>query len=150
MKIGASILLVLAAHSALAQTGRRNIVVDRPSSGPTALPFSDAVLQGNTLYLSGQVGVDPKTLTPPASVEEETRLVMDGIKQTLEAAGMTMDDLVMVNVLCTDLDLFKQFNSVYRTYFHGGFPARTFTGATKLLFGAHFEVTGIAVRPAQH
>jgi len=96
--------------------------------------------------IAGVVGVDPKTLTPPASAEEETRLVMDGIKQTVEAAGMTMDDLVMVHVLCTDLDLFKQFNSVYRNYFHGGFPARTFTGATKLLFGAHFEVTGIAVK----
>jgi len=71
---------------------------------------------------------------------------MDDLKRRVEAAGMTMDDLVMVNVLCTDLSLFKSFNNVYRTYFHGGFPARTFTGASKLLLGAHFEITGIAVR----
>jgi 2-iminobutanoate/2-iminopropanoate deaminase len=52
----------------------------------------------------------------------------------------------MVQVLCTDLDLFDAFNSVYRTYFHGGFPARAFMGCSKLLFGAHFEVTAIAIK----
>ena len=52
----------------------------------------------------------------------------------------------MVHVLCTDLSLFDSFNSVYRTYFNGGYPARTFTGASKLLLGAHFEITGIAIK----
>ena len=70
---------------------------------------------------------------------------MEDIKHTVEGAGMTIDDLVMVHVLCTDLDLFDTFNSVYRTYFHGGFPARAFMGCSKLLFGAHFEITAIAV-----
>jgi 2-iminobutanoate/2-iminopropanoate deaminase len=71
---------------------------------------------------------------------------MNDMKRTVEAAGMTMDDPVMVHVLCTDLDLFGKFNTVYHTYFHGGFPARTFTGASKLLLGAHFEITGIAIK----
>jgi 2-iminobutanoate/2-iminopropanoate deaminase len=144
----AALLLLAATLPVAAQSGRQHIVLD-PSTARNKLPFSDAVLVGNTLYLSGYVGADPKTGVVPASPQEETRLAMDDMKRTIEAAGMTMDDLVMVHVLCTDLSLFDSFNSVYRTYFHGGFPARTFTGSSKLLLGAHFEITGIAVKPAK-
>lgn len=141
-----SIILLAVALPATAQSDRKNIVLDRTPEEQATLPFSDAVLVGDTLYLSGYVGVDPKTLVPPTSPEDETRLALDDLKRRVEAAGMTMDDLVMVNILCTDLALFNNFNTVYRTYFHNGFPARTFTGASKLLFGAHFEITGIAVK----
>jgi 2-iminobutanoate/2-iminopropanoate deaminase len=111
------------------------------------LPFSDAVWAGDTLYLCGHIGLDPKTGKPGATPEEEARLVMDGVKRTLEAAGLTMDDLVSVQVFCSDVALFKAFNSVYVTYFRGAFPARAFLGSGKLLFDARFEVQGIAVRP---
>jgi 2-iminobutanoate/2-iminopropanoate deaminase len=131
--------------SNFAQTDRKHIVLDQ-SSERRALPFSDCVLVGNTLYVSGHVGTDAKTGAVPASAKEEARLLMEDIKHTVEGAGMTIDDLVMVQVLCTDLDLFGTFNSVYRTYFHGGFPARAFMGCSKLLFGAHFEITAIAVK----
>jgi enamine deaminase RidA (YjgF/YER057c/UK114 family) len=57
-----------------------------------------------------------------------------------------MDDLVMVEVYCPDLSLYKPFNDVYRTYFKDHFPARAFLGSGPLLLGGHFEVTGIAVR----
>src|SRR5471030_870434 len=60
------------------------------------LPFSDAVWHGNTLYISGHIGLDSKTARPPATADEEARLVMDGVKRTLEAAGLTMDDLLSV------------------------------------------------------
>jgi 2-iminobutanoate/2-iminopropanoate deaminase len=142
----ALITLLIAVLPAFAQNDRKNIVLDRSPAGQTTPPFSDAVLVGNTLYLSGYIGADPKTNVVPASAEEETRLAMDDLKRRVEAVGMTMDDLVMVQVLCTDLNLFQDFNTVYRTYFHNGFPARTFTGASKLLLGAHFEITGIAIR----
>jgi 2-iminobutanoate/2-iminopropanoate deaminase len=142
----ATLMLLATAHGALAQNGRKNIVLGRSPAEQATTPWSDAVLVGNTLYLSGYVGADPKTLVVPASAEEETRLAMDDIQHTMEAAGMTMDDLVVVHVLCTDLSLFKQFNKAYATYFHGGFPARTFTGASTLLLGAHFEITGVAVK----
>ena len=59
---------------------------------------------------------------------------------------MTMDDLVYVTVYCPDLSLYGEFNSVYRTYFTGEFPARAFIGSGPLLFGGHFEVQGIAVK----
>jgi 2-iminobutanoate/2-iminopropanoate deaminase len=131
--------------SNFAQTDRKYIVLD-DSPERRALPLSDCVLVGNTLYLSGHVGADPKTGKVPTSAKEEARLLMEDIKHTVEGAGMKIDDLVMVQVLCTDLDLFDTFNSVYRTYFQGGFPARAFMGCSKLLFGAHFEITAIAVK----
>lgn len=146
MRLPVALLLLVAAAPALAQNDRTHIVLGRTPAELATTPFSDAVLVGHTLYLSGYVGADPKTHVVPASAEEETRLVMDDFKHTVEAAGLTMDDLVMVNVLCTDSSLFQAFNKVYRTYFHTGFPARTFTGASKLLLGAHFEITGVAIR----
>ena len=60
---------------------------------------------------------------------------------------LVMDDLVTVTVYCPDVSLFNKFNGVYRTYFNKGFPARAFIGSGPLLFGGHFEVQGIAVRP---
>jgi len=111
------------------------------------LPFSDAVWHGNTLYLSGHIGLDPKTARPPDSADAEARLVMDGVKRTLESAGLTMDDLLSVQIFCSDVTLFETFNVVYRTYFKGEFPARAFLGSGPLLFDARFEVQGIAGKP---
>jgi reactive intermediate/imine deaminase len=108
------------------------------------LPFSDAVWHGDTLYISGQIGLDPKTGKPPATVEEEAQLVMDNVKRTLESAGLTMDDLLSVQIFCSDVALFEKFNVVYRTFFKGEFPARAFLGSGRLLFDARFEVQGIA------
>jgi 2-iminobutanoate/2-iminopropanoate deaminase len=109
-------------------------------------PFSEAVLVGDTLYVGGHIGLDPKTGKPGATPEEEARLVMEAMKRTIEAAGMSMDDLVSVQVYCSDVELYGAFNGVYRTYFHGGYPARAFLGSGKLLFNARYEVLGIAVR----
>lgn len=109
------------------------------------LPFSDAVWHGDTLYLCGHIGLD-QTGKPPSTAEEEAWLVMDGVKRTLEAAGLTMDDLLSVQIFCSDVSLFEKFNIVYRTYFKGDFPARAFLGSGRLLFDARFEVQGIAGR----
>ena len=112
------------------------------------MPFSDAVLVGNTLYIAGHIGLDAKTGQPPATAEEEAKLALDDIKRTLEVAGMTMDDLVSVQVFCSDLALYNAFNDVYRGYFHGEFPARAFLGSGKLLRGGRFELLGVAVKRA--
>src|SRR5438105_4806853 len=60
------------------------------------LPFSDAVLVGETLYISGRIGIDPQTGYAPADVDQEIRLLLDGVREVLAAASMTMDDLVSV------------------------------------------------------
>jgi 2-iminobutanoate/2-iminopropanoate deaminase len=109
------------------------------------LPFSSGVLVGNTLYIAGTTGVDPNTKGSP-SPEEEARLVMDRVKQVVEQAGMAMDDIVSLQVFCTDLADYDAFNGVYSTYFKGDYPARAFVGVPKLLFGARYEVMGIAIR----
>jgi 2-iminobutanoate/2-iminopropanoate deaminase len=110
------------------------------------LPFSDAVLVGDTLYLAGRIGIDPETGKPPAELEKEIHLLLDGMKTTLKEAGMTMDDLVSVQVFCPDLSLYEKFNEIYRTYFIKDFPARAFIGSGPLLRGGRFEAQGIAVR----
>lgn len=123
----------------------REYVNPRNASDTEALPFSGAVWVGNTLYLSGTIGLDENQQVPDTP-EEEARLVMDSFKSTLEAAGLTMDDLVTVTVYCSDVSHYAAFNSVYRTYFTGDFPARAFIGSGTLLFDARFEVQGIAAR----
>ena len=127
---------------------RKYIVKPRPDS-LKQVPFSDAVLVGNTLYIAGHLGLDLKTGQPPESAEDEARVVMDSIKATVELAGLTMDDIVTMQIMCTDLKLYDTFNGVYRTYFHGDFPARAFLGTDKLLRGAHYEVLGIAIKKSQ-
>ncbi len=123
----------------------RNRYVRRP--GRTGdLPFSDGVWAGSTLYLSGHLGLDPETGLPPAQVDREIHLMLDVFKATLAAAGLGMQDLVFVQVFCSDVSLFAPFNIIYRTYFDGKFPARAFLGSGALLFGAKFEIQGIAAR----
>jgi 2-iminobutanoate/2-iminopropanoate deaminase len=134
---------IFAAHGAPApQTTRR--VINLPDR-PVQAPFSDAVLAGNTLYLAGRIGLD-KSGKPPAEVEDEAKLLLDGVKSVLATAGMTMDDIVSVQVFCTDLSLFEKFNPIYRSYFGKDVPARAFIGAGSLLRGGHFELQAIAVK----
>ena len=110
------------------------------------LPFSDAALVGNTLYISGKGGLLPGIRTVPEDPKEEARLLMEDFKTTLERVDMTMDDLVYVTVYCSDLSLYSDFNEVYRSYFSKDFPPRAFVGSAPLLFGMRFEMQGIAVR----
>jgi len=109
------------------------------------LPFSDAVLLGDTLYISGRLGIGPdgKIAGEP---EEEARLILEGFKSVLREAGMTMDDLVSVQIYCSDVSLFDRWNSVYVKYFTGPLPARAFLGSGPLLWGAKFEMLGMAVK----
>ncbi len=116
------------------------------TSGP---PFSAAVRAGDTLYISGAIDLDPATSKPPSDPKEGAKLILDGMKRTVEEAGMSMDDLVWVQVFASDLSNYAAFNEVYRRYFKGPMPARAFLGAGSLLANAHFEVMGIAVK-ARH
>ena len=109
-------------------------------------PFSDAVVVGDTVYLAGRIGIDPKTGKAPEDLDEEIRLLLDGVKAVLAETGLTMDDLVSVQVFCPDLTLYDRFNAAYRGYFGKEFPARGFIGSGPLLRGGHFELQGIAVR----
>jgi 2-iminobutanoate/2-iminopropanoate deaminase len=141
-----AITLVATVSRADKKTARRHINFSATESNSQRLPFSNAVLVGNTLYLAGDIGLDPKTGKPGETAEAEAKLVLDSMQRTLHEADMTMDDLVSVQVFCSDVSHYAAFNSVYRTYFKGDFPARAFLGSGKLLFDARFEVMGIAVK----
>jgi 2-iminobutanoate/2-iminopropanoate deaminase len=112
----------------------------------TTLPFSDAVLVGHTLYISGRIGIDHATGLAPGSIDEELRLLFDEFEAVLAAAGMNMDDLVSVQIFAPDVSFWEHFNSVYVKRFSRDLPARGFIGSGPLLKGGRFEMMGIAVR----
>ena len=147
--ICALLVLIVAAGASISaqaadssQSARRYINLPKPVQAP----FSDGVLVGNTLYIAGRLGLDPKTGKLSEDVEQEARIVLDGVKSVLSEAGMTMDDLVFVQVFCPDVSLYAKFNDVYKGYFGRDYPARAFVGSGPLLRGAHFEMNAIAVK----
>jgi 2-iminobutanoate/2-iminopropanoate deaminase len=138
-------MLTMGGASSQAPSAPTRRAIRLPEDNPQA-PFSGGILAGNTLYLAGRIGLD-KTGKAPAEIGDEIKLLLDQIKATLEQAGMTMDDLVYVQIACTDLSLYDKFNAAYRTYFTSkDLPAREFIGVASLLRGGHFELQAIAVR----
>jgi 2-iminobutanoate/2-iminopropanoate deaminase len=150
MGIVAVVLLVggiLTARGMFSQTSMQPTRKAIKLAGPISAPFSDGILSGNTLYLAGRIGIDPKTGKVPEKIEDEIKVLLDGEKEVLAQAGMTMDDLVYVQIACTDLSLFAKFNPIYASYFTTkDYPAREFIGAGSLLAGGHFELQAIAVK----
>jgi 2-iminobutanoate/2-iminopropanoate deaminase len=110
------------------------------------LPFSDAVLVGNILYLSGRIGIDPATGVAPPSIEDEMRFLFDEFDAVLAQAEMTMDDLVSVQIFAPDVSLWERFNAAYVRRFTRDLPARGFIGSGPLLKGGRFEMMGVAVK----
>lgn len=115
---------------------------------PTTLPFSEIVVAGDFLFLSGQIGNLPGTLNiAPGGVEGQTRQVMDNIKTSLEANGYSMKHLIKCTVMLDDISQWNAFNDVYKTYFEAGkYPARAAFGADGLAIGAAVEVDCLGVR----
>ena len=128
---------------AKAKTIRRHINLP---GRKTPLPFSDAVRVGDTLYLSGRIGIDPATGMAPDDVDAELRLLFDGFAAVLSEAGMSMDDLVWVQVFSPDISLWERFNAAYVKRFSKELPARAFIGSGRLLKGGRFEMLGVAVK----
>lgn len=128
---------------AVKNAGRRYVIrPDRKGDWP----FSDGVWVGSTFYLSGHLGYDMATRQIPADVNDEIRLMLNTFQSTLRAAGLEMRNLVYVQIFCSDVSLFATFNAIYREFFGKEFPARAFLGSGPLLFGAKFEMQGIASR----
>lgn len=126
---------------------------DRPqflNSGkvlPATLPFSEAVRVGNTLYLSGQIGITPGSLTlVPGGIEAEARQTMENIRTTLAAHGYAMTDIIKCTVMLADMKDWPAFNAVYQTFFSPPYPARSAFGTNGLAVGARVEVECTAVR----
>ena len=127
--------------STTAQSGRRYVTPRSAANAADATqpPFSGAVVVGNTAYLAGVLGSGD-------TAEAAAKSGLDALQTSLTNAGMTMDDLVSVQIFCPDVANYDAFNKVYRTYFKQEFPARAFLGSGPLLRGAKFEIQGIAVK----
>jgi 2-iminobutanoate/2-iminopropanoate deaminase len=119
--------------------------INLPGRPPT-LPFSDAVLVGDTLYISGRIGLDPATGHAPAEIERELAILFDEFGAVLAGAAMGWDDLVWVQIYSPDVSLWQQFNEEYIKHFRKEFPARAFLGSGTLLLGGRFEMLGVAVK----
>jgi reactive intermediate/imine deaminase len=114
---------------------------------PATLPFSEAVRAGDTLYLSGQIGIEPGTLKVVAGgIEAEARQTLANIRTSLEAHGYALRDVVKCTVMLADIGEWAAFNEVYKAFFSAPYPARSALGANGLALGARVEVECIAVR----
>lgn len=141
----ATLATLAAAQPAVAE---EKPVVEFLNSGkvvPASLPFSEAVRVGDTLYLSGQIGIKPGTLElVPGGIKEEARQALENIKTSLEANGYTVRDVVKCTVMLADIFEWAPFNEVYKSFFAPPYPARSAFGASGLAMGARVEVECIA------
>ncbi len=105
--------------------------------------YSQAVSVGNTVYLSGQIGLDPVSMQLVEGVEAQIRRVFDNLKAVTEAAGGSMADIVKLNVFLTDLANFALVSEIMAEYFVDPYPARAAVGVASLPRGAMVEADGM-------
>ena len=115
-------------------------------NAPAALgPYSQAVRAGDTVYLSGQLGLDPATGNLAAGVEAQAHQVFRNLRAVAQAAGGELDDIVKLTLLLADLVDFAQVNEIMTAYFKPPYPARATYQVAALPKGARVEVEGVLV-----
>ena len=109
-------------------------------------PYSQAIQAGDTVYISGQIAIDPSTgdlIT--SSIEEETHQVLKNVGAILDAAGLSYENVVSCSVFIKDMELFGRINAVYTTYFNTGIPpARALVQVSDLPKHVNIEISAIA------
>ncbi len=109
-------------------------------------PYSQAIEANGMIFVSGQLPVNPETGTMPESIEEQARQSLENLKNILQEAGLSMDNVVKTTVFLADMSLFAAMNGVYATYFSGAYPARSAVAVKALPKDALVEIECIAVR----
>ena len=118
----------------------------RTDAAPAAIgTYSQAVKVGNTVYLSGQIGLDPATMQMVGGTEAQIHRVFQNLKAVAEAAGGSLADVVKLNVFLTDLSHFARVNQIMAEYFSEPYPARAAVGVAALPRGADVEADGVMV-----
>jgi len=141
----ATFALVMAAAASGADKTKKKVVT--PKDFPAGRPYSAGIQVGDTLYVSGQTGNDPKAQKVPDNFEDEVHQCLKNVGDILKAGGMDYADVVAVQVYLTDMDLFQRMNAVYTQVFQEPRPTRTTVGVGKLAgAGAHIEITVTARR----
>jgi reactive intermediate/imine deaminase len=114
---------------------------------PGGLPFPDGVRVGNLVIMSGQLGIVPGTLRLVAGgIEAETRQTFENLRLALAAHGLSLSDVVRVQVMLADMSEWQRFNAVYLEFFPDATPARSAFGASGLALNARVEIEAFAVR----
>jgi reactive intermediate/imine deaminase len=120
------------------------------ANAPAAIgTYSQAVKVGDTVYLSGQIGLDPVTMQMVDGIDAQIIRVFENLKAVVEAAGGSFADVVKLNVFLTDLANFAKVNEAMARYFSEPFPARAAVGVAALPRGALVEADGVVVLPAR-
>ncbi|MEX5439964.1 RidA family protein [Acinetobacter indicus] len=115
-------------------------------NAPAAIgTYSQAILVGNTVYLSGQIGLDPYSMELVEGIEAQIRRVFDNLKAVCEAAGGTLADIAKLNIYLTDLSNFQLVNQIMGEYFAQPYPARAALGVASLPKGALVEMDGVMI-----
>ena len=140
------VLIFASAGEAQAQDRK---VITTPNAPEAIGPYSQAIRAGKTVYLAGQIAIDPKTkqLIAGGSIEDQTKLVLENLKAVLAADGLTMDHVVSTTVFMKDLNEFAKMNDVYATYFKANPPGRATVEVARLPRDVKVEIAAIAVAP---
>ena len=120
-------------------------IISTPHAPAAIGTYSQAVRVDNTVYLSGQIPLDPTTMKLVDGFENQVRRVFDNLRAVCEAAGGSLADLVKVNVYLVDLGNFAKVNEIMATYLSEPYPARAAIGVASLPRGAQVEIDGVMV-----
>jgi reactive intermediate/imine deaminase len=123
----------------------RKVVVNTGSAPAAIGPYSQAIRTGNTVYLSGQLGLDPATGNLREGIEAQTRQVLDNLQAVAAAAGGSLDDIVKLTLLLTDLGDFAKVNEIMAARFKQPYPARATYQVAALPKAGRIEVEGVLV-----
>lgn len=120
-------------------------IVSTPHAPQAIGTYSQAVKAGDTVYLSGQIGLDPATMTMVEGVEAQIHQVFRNLRAVSEAAGGSLADMAKLNVFLTDLGDFAKVNEIMAQYFSQPYPARAAVGVAALPRNALVEADGVLV-----
>ncbi len=118
-------------------------IIQTPDAPAAIGTYSQAVRVGDTVYLSGQIGLDPSTMQLADSTEGQIHRVFQNLRAVALAAGGSLDDIVKLNIYLTDLAHFAKVNEIMATYFRQPYPARAAVGVAALPRGAQVEMDGV-------
>ena len=117
--------------------------IQTPDAPAAIGTYSQAVRVDNTVYLSGQIGLDPTSMQMVEGIDAQIHRVFQNMRAVATAAGGSMDDVVKINIFLTDLAHFARVNETMATYFHQPYPARAAVGVASLPRGALIEADGV-------
>ena len=145
-KVIVSILLIISGIGLSAQSTTKQVIYSDKAPKPIG-PYSQAIMVGNTLYLSGQIALDPATgKMDTLTIETEVKRVLDNLGEVLKSAGMNYENVVKCTIYTTDLKNFKTINTIYGGYFKNNPPVRETVQVVALPVRAKVEISAVAVK----